>query len=167
MNLTYETLRSADQSAIQFALASRQLLFPELYGACIPKDIEQFEQYYINSPLGCFMVVKDQARIIGTIAYRAYDGRFDLDVAQGAAEVVKLFVLPEYRRQGIATQLCQLLFKHAEQHGIETLYLHTHPFLPAAEKFWCLQGFDMIKREWLKTYDTIHMRMQCSSLIWP
>ena len=135
MNLTYEILQSADQSAIQFALESRQLLFPELYGACIPKDIAQFEQYYVDSPLGCFIVVKDQAKIIATIAYRAYDGRFDLDVGQGAIEVVKLFVLPEYRRQGIATQLFQLVFAHAEQQGIQTLYLHTHPFLPAAEQF--------------------------------
>lgn len=157
MNLTFETLQSADQSVIQFALDSRQLLFPELYGARIPKDIAQFEQYYVDSPLGCFIVVKDQGRIIATIAYRAYDGRFDLDIAEGAVEAVKLFVLPEYRRQGIATQLCQLLFTHAEQHGIETLYLHTHPFLPAAEQFWRLQGFDVIKREWLKTYNTIHM----------
>ncbi|WP_410469322.1 GNAT family N-acetyltransferase, partial [Acinetobacter pittii] len=26
---------------------------------------------------------------------------------------VKLFVLPEYRRNGIATQLCNMLFSHA------------------------------------------------------
>jgi ribosomal protein S18 acetylase RimI-like enzyme len=160
MNLTYEKMQSADQAVIKFSLETRQLLFPELYQSNIPKDIENFEQYYIDHPLGCFIVVKDQAKIIGTIAYRAYDGRFDVDVAQGAVEIVKLFVLPEYRRQGIATQLCQLLFEHAKQQGIETLYLHTHPFLPAAEQFWMLQGFDVIKREWLTTYDIIHMRKQ-------
>lgn len=168
MHLTYEKLQSADyQAAIQFSLETRQLLFPELYQANIPQDIEYFDQYYIDHPLGCFMVVKDQAKIIGTIAYRAYDGRFDLNVPDGAVEIVKLFVLPEYRRQGIATQLCQLLFEHAEQHNIKTLYLHTHPFLPAAERFWILQGFDVIKREWLKTYDTIHMRKDlivCSNI---
>lgn len=158
MNLDYQRLQQHDhEQAIEFALHSRQLLFPELYGAQTPKDIEHFEQYYVTSPLGCFIVVKDHDRIVGTIAYRAYDERFDLDIPNGAVEVVKLFVLPKYRRQGIATQLSQLLFAHAEQHGIDTLYLHTHPFLPAAEQFWQRQGFNILKREWLKTYDTIHM----------
>ena len=104
-------------------------------------------------------MVKDRNRIIGTVAYRTYDYRFDLDIPQNAVEVVKLFVLPEYRRQGIATKLCKMLFKHAKQQKIETLYLHTHPFLPAAEQFWQLQGYEVIKREWLKNYDTIHMRL--------
>lgn len=71
--------------------------------------------------------------------------------------MVKLFVLPEYRRNGIATMLCKMLFSHAKNNGITSLYLHTHPFLPAAEEFWCLQGFEVIKREWIETYDTIHM----------
>ena len=158
MNLTYQCLQDQGQpQAIEFALYSRQLLFPELYNASMPKDIEYFEQYYLDSRLGCFIVVKDQDRIIGTVAYRAYDHRFDLDIPENSVEVVKLFVLPEYRRQGIATKLCQMLFEQAKRQKIETLYLHTHPFLPAAEKFWQLQGFQVIKREWLKTYDTIHM----------
>ena len=158
MNLSYEILQPADYAAaIKFALASRVLLFPELYGAQLPKDIVNFEQYYINSPLGCFIVVKDNDKIIGAIAYRGYDQRFDLEIPQGAVEVVKLFVLPEYRRLGIATKLCQLLFEQATQRGIQDLYLHTHPFLPAAEQFWCLQGFKVIKREQLTMYDTIHM----------
>ncbi|MNN67567.1 hypothetical protein D3C81_1832070 [compost metagenome] len=50
-----------------------------------------------------------------------------------------------------------MLFSHAKKNGIATLYLHTHPFLPAAEEFWTLQGFEVIKREWIDTYDTIHM----------
>ena len=160
MNLDYQLLQPQDhQQAIEFALYSRQLLFPELYQAKIPQDIKHFEKYYIESALGCFIVVKDRNRIIGTVAYRTYDYRFDLDIPQNAVEVVKLFVLPEYRRQGIATKLCKMLFKHAKQQKIETLYLHTHPFLPAAEPFWQLQGYEVIKREWLKNYDTIHMRL--------
>ncbi|MFV5617698.1 GNAT family N-acetyltransferase, partial [Acinetobacter baumannii] len=95
--------------------------------------------------------------IIGTIAYRAYDHRFDLNLPSNTVEVVKLFVLPEYRRKGIATQLCEMLFSHAKNSEITTLYLHTHPFLPAAEEFWTLQGFEVIQREWIDTYDTIHM----------
>jgi hypothetical protein len=58
----------------------------------------------------------------------------------------------------MASQLsCNMLFSHAKNNEITTLYLHTHPFLPAAEEFWRLQGFEVIKREWIDTYDTIHM----------
>lgn len=145
-------------SAVEFALYTRHLLFPEIYHGQVPKDLKKnFGQYYVNDPLGCFITVKDKNRIIGTIAYRAYDHRFDLNLPSKTVEVVKLFVLPEYRRNGIATMLCKMLFSHAQKNEITTLYLHTHPFLPAAEEFWRLQGFDVIKREWIETYDTIHM----------
>lgn len=154
----YQLVEKSDyDSAIEFALYTRQLLFPEIYHGQVPKDLQNFEQYYVQDPLGCFITVKDQNRIIGTIAYRAYDHRFDLNLPSNTVEVVKLFVLPEYRRKGIATKLCDILFSHAKNNRITRLYLHTHPFLPAAEEFWTLQGFEVIKREWIDTYDTIHM----------
>ncbi|MGQ1058447.1 GNAT family N-acetyltransferase [Acinetobacter baumannii] len=156
--LNYQLVGKTDsESAVEFALYTRLLLFPEIYHGQVPKDLKNFGQYYVNDPLGCFITVKDKNRIIGTIAYRAYDHRFDLNLPSNTVEVVKLFVLPEYRRKGIATQLCDILFSHAQKNKITTLYLHTHPFLPAAEEFWHLQGFDVIKREWIDTYDTIHM----------
>lgn len=154
----YQLVEKSDyDSAVEFALYTRQLLFPEIYHGQVPKDLQNFEQYYVQDPLGCFITVKDQNRIIGTIAYRVYDYRFDLNLPSNTVEVVKLFVLPEYRRKGIATKLCDILFSHAKNNRITSLYLHTHPFLPAAEEFWTLQGFEVIKREWIETYDTIHM----------
>ncbi|WP_031987679.1 GNAT family N-acetyltransferase [Acinetobacter baumannii] len=156
--LNYQLVGKTDsESAVEFALYTRQLLFPEIYHGQVPKDLKNFGQYYVNDPLGCFITVKDKNRIVGTIAYRAYDHRFDLNLPSNTVEVVKLFVLPEYRRKGIATQLCDMLFSHAKNSEITTLYLHTHPFLPAAEEVWTLQGFEVIQREWIDTYDTIHM----------
>ena len=158
MTFHYQLADKSDYaSAVEFALYTRELLFPEIYHGQVPKDLKNFGQYYVNDPLGCFITVKNKNRIIGTIAYRAYDYRFDLNLPSNTVEVVKLFVLPEYRRNGIATQLCEMLFSHAKNNEITTLYLHTHPFLPAAEEFWRLQGFDIIKREWIESYDTIHM----------
>ncbi len=154
----YQLVEKSDyDSAVELVLYTRQQLFPEIYHGQVPKDLQNFEQYYVHDPLGCFITVKDQNRIIGTIAYRAYDHRFDLNLPSNTVEVVKLFVLPEYRRKGIATKLCDMLFSHAKNNRITSLYLHTHPFLPAAEEFWTLQGFKVIQREWIDTYDTIHM----------
>ncbi|MFC1392178.1 GNAT family N-acetyltransferase [Acinetobacter pittii] len=156
--LNYQVVGKTDyEPAVEFALYTRQLLFPKIYYGHIPRDLKNFEQFYVHDRLGCFITVKDQNRIIGTIAYRAYDHRFDLNLPSKTVEVVKLFVLPEYRRNGIATMLCKMLFSYAQKNEITTLYLHTHSFLPAAEEFWNLQGFEVIQREWIDTYDTIHM----------
>ncbi len=134
--LNYQVVGKTDyEPAVEFALYTRQLLFPEIYHGQIPKDLQNFEQSYVKDPLGCFITVKDQNRIIGTIAYRAYDHRFDLNLPSNTVEVVKLFVLPEYRRKGIATQLCNMLFSHAKNRAITTLYLHTHPFYLRLKSF--------------------------------
>lgn len=118
--LNYQVVGKTDyEPAVEFALYTRQLLFPEIYHGQIPKDLQNFEQSYVKDPLGCFITVKDQNRIIGTIAYRAYDHRFDLNLPSNTVEVVKLFVLPEYRRKGIATQLCNMLFSHAKTEQLQ------------------------------------------------
>lgn len=91
--LNYQVVGKTEYaSAVEFALYTRQLLFPEIYHGQIPKDLQNFEQHYVHDRLGCFITVKDQNRIIGTIAYRAYDHRFDLNLPLNTVEVVKLFV---------------------------------------------------------------------------
>ena len=59
-------------------------------------------------------------------------------------EVVRLFVLPQYRRRGLAAALFQSLQEHASASGVQCMYLHTHPFLPGAIGFWEKQGFELI-----------------------
>lgn len=158
MNICYELVQPKDYAAaVEFALYTRQLLFPELYQGQIPKDLADFAAHYVQDRLGAFWLAKQGDEIIATAAYRAYNYRFDLAIAPQAVEVVKLFVQPEYRRLGIASILCTHLFEHAAQQGINDFYLHTHPFLPAAELFWQLQGFHLLRREQLSCYDTIHM----------
>ncbi|WP_130802219.1 GNAT family N-acetyltransferase [Acinetobacter ihumii] len=158
MALVIEPLQQIDlQQATEFAIYTRQLLFPEVYQSKLPHDLIHFSQTYLEHLQGACFVVKDLNKIIGMVAYRAYNHRFQLDLPKNSVEVVKLFIQPEYRRQGLASQLCQALFQHAEQHHIQHFYLHTHPFLPAAEYFWQKQGFHVIHREWLQHYDTIHM----------
>ena len=59
-------------------------------------------------------------------------------------EVVRLFVLPQYRRRGLAAALFQSLQEHAFAAGVQCMYLHTHPFLPGAIGFWEKQGFQLV-----------------------
>ena len=75
-------------------------------------------------------------------------------------EVIRLFVLPEYRRHGLAASLFKALKDHAIASGVNFIYLHTHPFLPGAIHFWKLQGFDVIcVDEEDEVWQTHHMRM--------
>lgn len=45
-----------------------------------------------------------------SIAYCAYDDRFNINILMRSVEVHQTFVLPIYRRKGI-THLCKSLFK--------------------------------------------------------
>ncbi len=159
MNITLAVLQLEDiPQARQFAIRTRQLLFPEVYQLALPYDLTHFQDVYLHDQKGACFVVKDQQHnIIGMIAYRAYNHRFALDIPKDSVEVVKLFIQPEYRRQGLASRLCEALFGYAAEQKIKYFYLHTHPFLPAAEYFWTKQGFDVIHREDIQNYDTIHM----------
>lgn len=58
-------------------------------------------------------------------------------------EVLRLFVLPRYRRHGLAAALFRSLRDHALASGVQCMYLHTHPFLPGAIRFWEKQGFEI------------------------
>lgn len=75
-------------------------------------------------------------------------------------EVLRLFVLPGYRRHGLAASLFRSLQDHAVASGVQCMYLHTHPFLPGAIRFWEKQGFDIIRvDEDDEVWRTHHMQM--------
>lgn len=78
-------------------------------------------------------------------------------------EVVRLFVLPRYRRYGLASFLFESLQDHALASGVRCLYLHTHPFLPGAIRFWEKQGLEIICVDDDEVWLTHHMRMMLGS----
>lgn len=125
----------------------------------IPKDVSEFAATYATGA-GVMLVARHaEAGIVGTVAYRAYDHRFgQLDYrGRRVVEVVRLFVLPAFRRGGLASRLFQLLRVQAEHDGVEVLYLHTHPFLPGALEFWRASGFRILDEEDEPVWQTIHM----------
>jgi GNAT superfamily N-acetyltransferase len=103
--------------------------------------------------------------IAGIIAYRKYDGRFNFpellfDDNADVVEVVRLFVNPELRGQGIATKLIRALVQQAREDGVRTMYLHTHPFLPGAQYLWEKEGWRVVVKEEEEPWFTIHMRRE-------
>jgi GNAT superfamily N-acetyltransferase len=130
-----------------------------LDGAAMPADLAGFAGVYSEEGGGRFLIARRGEQIVAAIGYLPYDGRFpQLDYGQRkVVEVVRLFVIPEFRRSGLATTIYLSLKDYARQQGVEVLYLHTHPFLPGAIGFWQRQGFRIVDVEIDPVWQTTHM----------
>ncbi|MBV4500213.1 GNAT family N-acetyltransferase [Pseudomonas shirazensis] len=150
----------AIDEVVAFVNDSRRELFALLADAPLPADLARFSDTYLQGG-GCFLTARDNGRLVAAIGYLPYDHRFsqlnyhDFTVV----EVVRLFVLPEYRRCGLAAALFAELRLRAKAAGIECLYLHTHPFLPGAIRFWERQGFVITDIEQDPVWQTTHMQL--------
>lgn len=146
-------------AVLEFVLRARAEIFPQLDAAGLPADLANFTQVYIDDGGGKFLIARRGEEIIAAIGYLPYDGRFaQLDYGQKrVVEIVRLFVIPEFRRSGLATRIFLELKEHARQQGVEVLYLHTHPFLPGAVGFWQRQGFHVVDVEADPVWRTTHM----------
>ncbi|WDU63904.1 GNAT family N-acetyltransferase [Pseudomonas poae] len=144
---------------LAFVLQARAELFPKLSAAGMPDDLARFEAVYLKGE-GQFLIARAEGRIVAAIGYLPYDGRFPQLNYHGrkTVEVVRLFVLPAFRRFGLAGKLYRAL--EAKAQGVEVVYLHTHPFLPGAIDFWVRQGFEVVDVEADPVWRTTHMQRQ-------
>ena len=144
---------------LTFVLQARAELFPKLSAVDMPDDLAQFEATYLQGD-GRFLVARNDGQIVAAIGYLPYDHRFSQLNYQGrkTVEVVRLFVLPAFRRFGLAGRLYRALEALAQAEGVEVVYLHTHPFLPGAIDFWVRQGFALVDVEADVVWQTTHMQ---------
>lgn len=152
--------RSATAETVRFIDSARRQLFPLLADSSLPRDLAHFNETYIDGP-GHFLVAHADSQLIAGIGYLPYDHRFaQLDYsARNTVEIVRLFVTPAYRRHGLAAALFGALREHAAAAGVECLYLHTHPFLPGAIRFWERQGLRIVDIEPDPQWQTTHMEL--------
>lgn len=146
-----------------FVIASRHDMFsaipPEFHIPKTKRELARFQTDYLDDPNGAFFTARIDGALIATIGYTAYDHRFpQLDFGdRRVVEVVKLYVDPEWRRDGVATQMFRALEREARRVGIEHFYLHTHPFLPGSIRFWERQGFQIQHVDDDPVWRTTHM----------
>ena len=160
MTLTIQEVTRAEiPETIEFAMRARAEVFPMLDAAVLPTDLAAFEQVYLNGDRGKFLTARHDGKIVAAVGYLPFDHRFpQLDyVGRDTVEIVRLYVMPQFRGDGLASRLCEALWAHAEAGGIEVLYLHTHPFLPGAIRFWEKQGFSVTDVETDPVRNTTHM----------
>src|SRR5712671_5450931 len=77
-----------------------------------------WERFLVTSPRGCF-VMEDSNNVVGTAATICYENRF--------AWVGMVLVDPEYRKQGIGTQLLNKTIEHLDHANISTIKLDATP----------------------------------------
>ncbi|KAF7546319.1 hypothetical protein G7Z17_g8525 [Cylindrodendrum hubeiense] len=149
---------------VDFVTAARADMFPMLdtpsHKEQAKHQLASFQRTYLDHSDGNFLTAwTDDGRLIATIGYLAYDGRFPhLDFGRDrVAEVVRLYVDPAWRRGGLASKLVAALEQRARQAGINRLYLHTHPFLPGAIRFWERNGFVLLGVDDDPVWRTTHM----------
>jgi GNAT superfamily N-acetyltransferase len=152
---------AAIPAARLFSMQARAEMFGARFDAdAVPGDLLDMEGVYRSSN-GYFVGAWVDQEMVGSIAYRAYDHRFaQLDYGEGnVVEVVRLYVRPDHRRQGLARLLFGALKQRAIERKVDVLYLHTHPFLDGAESFWRRQGFQVDDVETDPVWQTIHMSL--------
>ncbi|MBD8493108.1 GNAT family N-acetyltransferase [Pseudomonas syringae] len=150
----------ADIAAIlAFVMHARAQIFPMLDPDALPADLADFEQVYLNDADGHFLIAKVHGQIVAAIGYLPYDHRFaQLDYrGRKTVEIVRLFVDPAWRSAGLAGRLFQALCEQARATAVDVLYLHTHPFLPGAIRFWEKHGFVTVDVESDPVWQTTHM----------
>ncbi|MBP7647103.1 MAG: GNAT family N-acetyltransferase [Comamonas sp.] len=148
------------QQVEEFLLKARIQMFSEqMNPQVIPSDLKNFDENYIMPAGAMWRACNRTGVTVATAGYRAYDHRFKHFSLPGkkSVEITRLYVDPEYRRLGLATQLVRQLKLHATENHADTLYLHTHPFLSGALDFWEYHGFKVIAKDNDLTWKTIHM----------
>lgn len=147
---------------VKYTLGYRKKLYPMLQANMIPGDLIAFESTYINKNNSIFLLAIDDGLIIGTAGVIPYDNRISgLDYPiETTAEIVKLHINPERRREGIAKKLVQELIDSAIKSKYQIAYLHTHHFLNGALEFWVNNGFHVVSEDKSDPLPIIHMERQ-------
>lgn len=151
---------------VDFTIAARADMFsmldPSLHVQKAQRELANFQRDYLGHPDGAFFTAWADGRLVATIGYVTYDGRFSyLDFAEErVVEVLRMYVHPDFRRTGLASKLFADLEQKARQDGIQRMYLHTHPILPGSISFWEQQGFCVDHIDNDPVWHTTHMS-QC------
>ena len=86
-----------------------------------------------RAPSGCLLVAYSASRPVGVGALRQLPG--------GAAEIKRMFVIPEARSLGIGSRLLDRLLESAAETGATTVLLDTAGFMSAAHVLYRSRGF--------------------------
>jgi len=111
----------------------------EYYASIWPlHDLDDIQHSYFENG-GTFLVICEDARIIGTGALRRLEEK--------VGEIKRVWLLQEYHGQGLGYQTMERLLDAARELGYEKVRLETSPqYQPRAFAFYQKMGFSVIPR---------------------
>ncbi|GAB2962618.1 GNAT family N-acetyltransferase [Micromonospora polyrhachis] len=123
-------------------------VYHDLRSGYVPRwhaDIIDIEGAYLDPPRHILLVAERDGQVVATGGVRSHGPKHPPNpawIAQrypsgSTAQLCRIYVRAEHRRQGLARALVTTLLDFAAAtEGYDTVYLHTDPASPGAEAFW-------------------------------
>jgi GNAT superfamily N-acetyltransferase len=103
-------------------------------------DNQHLQVDELRPPLGLFLVARRGRHLVGGVGLRSI-----LEPERHYAEVKRLWVRPDLRREGIGLTLMNEIERGAKELGVVTLYLETGPAQPEAVALYESTGWSRIE----------------------
>jgi GNAT superfamily N-acetyltransferase len=131
-----ESIDSSGALAILYA-ASDEL--QQRYGG--DGDNKHLDLDELRPPRGLFLVARRERHLVGGVGFRSIG-----EPGRHYAEVKRLWVRPDLRREGIGLTLMNEIEQQAREHGYRTLFLETGPAQPEALSLYESTGWTEIEQ---------------------
>lgn len=97
---------------------------------------ERYKQYHVLSGMACAVVAYIDGQPAGCGCWRPFDAV--------TAEIKRMYVRPDYRRQGVAAAVMETVEKHAAATGCHRAVLETGADMPEALAFYQKNGYQIV-----------------------
>lgn len=138
-NLTeIRTFKEKDKEVLMGLIANFRVDLAKLKGSKKEPNIDMAReelQDYIDNKYPIFIAEDKENKLVGYLVCK---------VEEGIIWVESLYVLPEYRRRGVASLLFNEAERLAERLGSDTLYNWVHPNNDRIIKFLRKRGYDVL-----------------------
>ena len=113
--------------------------------------LDRLYEYYMAEPAkrNYFVAVNEYGRVVGG------GGVDDFANLEGCAELQKLYVDADYRGQGIASRIIDMVEQEARRLGYERIYIETHSNLQDATRLYEKLGYTLIDRPEYAVHETM------------
>ncbi len=122
-------------------------------------DFLELEKYYLNRR-SCFYVLIKSGEIIGTIAARPYDKKYEYFKNRynsvNTLSIWRHYVKKDLRSKGLGSKLLSKVLLFANKTGYKYLYLHTQKTIKGSLEYWVTKDFKITK-DVGDEFDTVHM----------
>lgn len=123
------------------------------------EDFLKLEKYYLN-PRSCFYVLINSGEIIGTIAARPYDKKYEYFKNKynsvNTLSIWRHYINKDLRSKGFGSKLLSKVLLFANKKDYQYLYLHTQKTIKGSLEYWLAKGFKATEDVGDEFY-TVHM----------